>query len=111
MPKKWQYRIYPDLQRFAPAEQDDALRKAKDIALDGFEIMGITISIALVLYVTRYSSADIEPAQRMMARILHMVVIVAPLVVLSCIPFFIRRARRGLAAQLKDRQSATTEQK
>ena len=111
MPKKWEYWVYPDLRRFDESEQTEALRKAKKYPWDGFEIMGITISIALVVYLTRYSSAGLGPSERVVAAFLNLLVFVVPLVLVSSAPFFIRRVRRGLAAQLKERETSTPEER
>jgi hypothetical protein len=104
VPKRWEYWLYPELQKFEPPDRDPALRKAKDAKLDGFEIMGITFAVALTVALTRYSAAGFGLIERVGAALANLIIAVPVLMVLAG-PFYVRRVRRGLRAQLNDHSS------
>lgn len=102
MPARWQYWLYPDLLKFATSEQGDALRRAKDGDFDRFELAGIGIAVVLAIALTRYSSVGLGLVERIGAAFANFVVAAALLFLLAG-PFYVRRIRRGLAAQLRAR--------
>jgi len=104
VPKRWEYWAYPELREFTPAEQDSALRKAKDAKLDGFEIMGVTLAVALTVALTRYSAVGMALIERIGAALANLVIAIPILMVLAG-PFYIRRVRRGLRTQLSERSA------
>jgi hypothetical protein len=101
VPKRWEYWLYPELQKFEPPDRDPALRQAKDAKLDGFEIMGITLAVALTVALTRYSAAGFALIERVGAALANLIIAIPVLMVLAG-PFYVRRVRRGLRAQLND---------
>ena len=101
MPKQWEYWLYPELKKFEPPDRDPALRKAKDASLDGFELMGITLAVALTVALTRYSNAGLALIERIGAALANLLIAIPILMVLAG-PFYVRRIRRALRAQLKD---------
>jgi hypothetical protein len=102
MPKRWEYWLYPELRKFDPADCGRALQKAKDARLDWTEIMGITLAVALTVFLTRYSAAGFGLFERVGAALANLVVAI-PLLLVFAAPFYVRRVRRGLRAQLKER--------
>ena len=53
MPKRWEPWLYPELQKFDPADRGPALQKAKDAKLDWAENMRMTVAVALTVFLTR----------------------------------------------------------
>ena len=104
MPKRWEYWLYPELRKFASSEQDSALRKAKDAKLDGFEIIGVTLAVGLTVALTRYSAAGMALIERIGAALANLVIAI-PILMLLAGPFYVRRVRRGLKAQLGERSA------
>lgn len=99
---RWQYLLYPDLQRFDLRDQDRALEKARDGTFDGIEIIGICVGLALTAILTRYSASEMGLVQRIGA-VLANFLIAVPLLMFLVGPFFIRRTRRHLLRLLKRR--------
>lgn len=102
MPKRWEYWVYPELRKFDPSDQDSALRRAKDAKFDGFEIMGLTVAVALTVALTRYSAAGLALMERIGAALANLAIAIPILLVLAG-PFYVRRVRRGPKAQLDER--------
>ncbi|HEX9275369.1 MAG TPA: hypothetical protein VGA51_03090 [Casimicrobiaceae bacterium] len=101
MPKRWEYWLYPELRKFDPADRERALKKAKGAKLDWTEIMGMTLAVALTVFLTRYSATGFGLLERVGAALANLVVAIPLLLVLAG-PFYVRRVRRGLRAQFKD---------
>ena len=95
----WKYLLYPELRKFEPDRQADALRQAADSSLDFIELGGVAFALVVTLLVTRYSTAGMGIADRFGAAIVNFVVAIPVLLVLAG-PFHVRRVRRSLAAQL-----------
>jgi len=102
VPKRWEYWVYPELRKFDAADRGSALQKAKDAKFDGIEIMGMTLAVAFTVFLTRYSAAGFGLLERVGAALANLVVAIPLLLVLAG-PFYVRRVRRGLRAQLEDR--------
>ena len=101
----WKYLLYPELRKFEPVRQADALRQAADSSLDFIELVGVAFAMVVTLLVTRYSTAGMGVADRFGAAIVNFVVAI-PLLLLLAGPFHVRRVRRSLAVQLsKARES------
>ena len=101
MPKRWEYWLYPELRKFDSADRGRALQKAKDTKFDWTEITGMTLAVAITVFLTRYSAAGFGLLERVGAALANLVVAIPLLVVLAG-PFYVRRVRRGLRAQLND---------
>lgn len=90
--------LYPELRRFAPQDRSVALRKARHLALDVVELLGIAAGLIVATIVIRYGvaglSLDIGES-----------VLLAPAVLLVTVgPFLWRRTRRGLRLMLARRE-------
>ncbi len=66
--------LLPELREFPPADQDAALRAARDTALDAFELIGMAIALVLVTALTRYSLPEPGIASRFAAALLNFAV-------------------------------------
>jgi hypothetical protein len=97
---RWQYLLYPELRRFPPERQAEALRTASETRFDFIEYVGMAAALILTVVLTRYSAIDMGLAERFGAAVVNFGVAMALLVVLAG-PFYVRRTRRGLRAQLK----------
>ena len=102
--KSWEYWVYPELAKFALRERAEALHKVRHVSLDTFETIGITVALIVVVAVTKYSVADLGLTERT-AMTLANFVIAIPLLVIFAGPSYVRRVRRGLRGQLKERMS------
>jgi cation transport ATPase len=100
VPKRWEYWLYPELKKFELSDRDLALRKAKDAKMDGFELMGLTLAVALTVALTKYSNAGLALIERIGAALANLLIAIPILMVLAG-PFYVRRIRRALRAQLK----------
>ena len=94
--------LLPELRQFPAAEQDRALKSARDAALDILEMLGMAAGLVLVTALTRYSLPDALMSTRFGAAVLNFIV-AAPLLAVALGPFHIRRLRRGLRDQLQRR--------
>lgn len=94
--------LLPELRHFSAAEQDQALKAARDTSLDILELLGLAAGLILVTALTRYSLAESTVAARFGATVINFVVAV-PLLVVVLGPFHLRRLRRGLREQLQRR--------
>lgn len=101
MPKRWEYWLYPELRKFDPADHGRALQKAKDANFDWIEILGMTLAVAFTVFLTRYSAAGFGLLERVGTAVANLAVAIPLLMVLAG-PFYVRRVRRGLRAQLND---------
>lgn len=99
MIRPWQYLLYPELRSFAPEQQAPALRPASETNFDAIEYIGLGVALAVTVAVTRYSGAGMGLADRFGAVIVNFLV-AAPILAVLAGPFYIRRTRRGLRAQL-----------
>ena len=95
--------LLPELRQFPAAEQDPALKAARDTPLDILELLSMAAGLVLVTALTRYSLSDANVSTRFGAAVLNFVVAV-PLLALVLGPFHIRRLRRGLRDQLQRRR-------
>lgn len=94
--------LLPELREFPSAEQEAALRCARDTALDSVELLGIAFALLLVTALTRYGLPEPGVASRFAAAMLNFVVAL-PLLALALGPLHRRRLRRGLREQLQRR--------
>ena len=102
----WEYLLYPELRQFQPGRQAGALKAAADTGFDAIEYVGLAVALAATVLLTRYSAAEMGLADRFGAAIANFIVAIPLLLVLAG-PFYIRRTRRGLRAQLKGERTAT----
>ena len=102
----WEYLLYPELRQFEPGRQAGALKAAGDTGFDAIEYVGLAAALAVTVLLTRYSAVDMGLADRFGAAIVNFVVAIPLLLVLAG-PFYVRRTRRGLRAQLKGERTAT----
>ena len=98
--RPWEYLLYPELRQFEPARQASALKAATDSRFDTIEYVGLAIALAATVMLTRYSAADMGLADRFGAAIANFIVAI-PLLLIFAGPFYVRRTRRSLRAQLK----------
>lgn len=94
--------LLPELRQFPAAEQDGALKAARDTALDMLELLGMAAGLVAVTALTRYSVADTDMSSRFGAAVLNFFVAI-PLLAVFLGPFHVRRLRRGLREQLQRR--------
>lgn len=104
--RAWEYLLFPELRQFEPRRQAGALKAAADTGFDAIEYVGLAVALAATVLLTRYSAADMGLADRFGAAIANFIVAIPLLLVLAG-PFYIRRTRRGLRAQLKREGTAT----
>jgi hypothetical protein len=100
--RPWEYVLYPELRQFAPTDQVGALRTAADMRFDAIELVGLVVALVVTVVATRYSTVDMGLAARFGAAIANFVVAI-PLLLILAGPFYVRRTRRGLRAQLAER--------
>lgn len=98
--RPWEYLLYPELRQFAPTRQSGALKAASDLRFDTIEYVGLAIALAATVMLTRYSAAEMGPADRFGAAIGNFIVAI-PLLLVFAGPFYVRRTRRGLRELLK----------
>jgi hypothetical protein len=94
--------LLPELRQFPAAERDDALRVARDTALEIVELLGMAAGLVLVTALTRYTLPDASASSRFAAAVLNFALAI-PLLTVALGPFHIRRLRRGLREQLRQR--------
>lgn len=94
--------LLPELRHFPAAEQDAALKAARDTALDMLELLGMAAGLVVVTGLTKYSLSDSGMSTRFGAALLNFVVAL-PLLAVCLGPFHVRRLRRGLREQLQRR--------
>lgn len=97
---RWQYLLYPELRQFPPERQAAALKAASEKSFDAIEYAGMAAALALTVVLTRYTAVDMGLAERFGAAVVNFVVAMGLLLVFAG-PFYVRRTRRGLRAQLK----------
>ncbi|MCC6193949.1 MAG: hypothetical protein IT518_05715 [Burkholderiales bacterium] len=103
MPSQWHFWLYPDLRKFEATEQDAALRDARSVSFDAIELAGIGAAIAVTVVITRYSTVGMGLGEGIGSGLANAVVAFVLLLILAG-PFYIRRVRRGLSAQLNRRR-------
>ena len=91
--------LLPELARFVPAEQDRALRRARETPLDLLELATTAVALVAVTALTRYALADATLASRLLAAAANFAVAL-PLLAIAIAPLHVRRLRRGLRRQL-----------
>lgn len=101
--RPWEYLLYPELRKFEQSSQARALRVASDTGFDAIELLGLAIALVVTVVVTRYSVADMGLADRLGAAVANFFIAIPLLLILGG-PFYVRRTRRGLRAQLAERQ-------
>lgn len=94
--------LLPELREFPPADQEAALRAARDTALDVVELLGMAAALVLVTGLTRYSLPEPGMAPRFLAAVLNFA-LALPLLAIAVGPLHLRRLRRGLREQLRQR--------
>jgi hypothetical protein len=98
--------LLPELGRFAPCDQQQALHEARQTEFDVLELLGIAFGLILVTAGTRYVLPDAAFTTRAISGFLNLLV-AFPLLCLAAGPFYLRRLRRGLRRQLDRRGPAT----
>lgn len=105
---RWQYLLYPELRRFELQDQAGALRAAAATKFDAVEYVGLVVALLVTLLATRYSGAGMGLADRFGAALANFLIAIPMLLVLGG-PFYVRRTRRGLRAQLAIRDKSKTD--
>ena len=95
--------LYPELRGRTPRERQEMLTKAREGSFDVMELVGLAMALALTVFLTRYSVAEMTSAGRF-AAILANFVIAIPLLLLFGGPFYFRRTRRHLRKLMRDGQ-------
>ena len=94
--------LLPELLQFPEAERDEALRAARDTALDLVELAAMAMGLVAVTALTRYTLADSTLSTRLGAAFANFIVAL-PLLAVAIGPFHVRRLRRGLRLLLHTR--------
>lgn len=94
--------LLPELRQFPAGERDGALWAARDTALEIVELLGMAAGLVLVTALTRYALPDTSVSSRFDAAVLNFALAI-PLLTVALGPFHIRRLRRGLRDQLRQR--------
>ena len=103
--KGWEYWLYPQLKRFEYRDRVEVLSRARHYSLDTIETFGVAIALILVVVaITKSSVVALELAGRFESTLAYFVLAI-PLLLVFAGPFYIRRVRRGLRMQLKERSS------
>lgn len=97
--RSWEYLLYPELHKFEPRRRSRALQAAAEIGFDTIEYVGVAVALVVTVLLTRYAAADMGLADRFGAAIANCIVAI-PLLLIFGGPFYVRRTRRGLRAQL-----------
>ena len=95
--------LLPELRRFPLLDQDGALKTARDTELNIVELLGMAAGLVAVTALTRYT-VPAETLGRRFVFVLLNAVVAVPLLTVALGPFHIRRLRRGLRRQLRDRR-------
>lgn len=98
--RPWHYVLYPELRRFEAARQPGALKVAGECSFDMIEYVGLALALAVTVLLTRYSAAGMGLADRFGAAVANFIIAI-PCLVIFAGPFYVRRTRRGLRAQLE----------
>jgi hypothetical protein len=93
--------LYPELQGRTSRERQEMLMRAREGSFDLVEVVGLAIALALTVFLTRYSVAEMSLAGRFAAIIANFVIAI-PLLLLLGGPFYFRRTRRHLRKMMKD---------
>ena len=100
-------RLWPvlllELRQFPAAEQDKALRHARDSALESLELVGIAVWLVLVTGLTKYLLVGTSMSSDLSATLVMNLVVTVPLLVAAFVPVHLRRLRRGLRKQQQER--------
>ncbi|MFO1327050.1 MAG: hypothetical protein U1F56_06805 [Rubrivivax sp.] len=94
--------LLPELRQFPEADRDRALQQARETALDVVELVGMAVGLVVVTALTKYSVPDASMASRFALALVNFAVAL-PLLVAVLGPFHLRRLRRGLREQLRQR--------
>lgn len=94
--------LLPELRQFAEAERDEALRAARNTALDFVELVAMAAGVVAVTALTRHMLHDPATSTRFGATLANFAVAV-PLLTVVLGPFHVRRLRRGLRQRLRTR--------
>ena len=94
--------LLPELRQFPENERSAALERARETPLDLVEIAGMAIALVIVTALTKYTRPEATLASRIGMALLNFAVAL-PLLVAALGPFHLRRLRRGLRAQLEER--------
>ncbi len=94
--------LLPELRQFPESDRDQALQHARDTALDVVELVGMAVGLVAVTALTKFSVPDPSMASRFALALVNFAV-AAPLLVAVLGPFHLRRLRRGLRIQLRNR--------
>lgn len=94
--------LLPELRQFAEPERDQALQRARETSLDVIELVGMAVGLVVVTALTKYSLPDPTMGSRFALALVNLAVAL-PLLVAVLGPFHLRRLRRGLRTQLRNR--------
>lgn len=94
--------LLPELRQFPEPERDHALQQARETTLDVIELVGMAVGLVAVTALTKYSVPDATMASRFAMALVNFAVAL-PLLVAVLGPFHVRRLRRGLRLQLRQR--------
>lgn len=96
--------LLPELRQFPEVWQEEALKKARESALEARELVGIAVWLVIVTSFTRFilnrAGMESDPSTTLAVNI----VVDVPLLAAVFIPIHIRRSRRGLRRQLEQRE-------
>ncbi|MEQ1698301.1 MAG: hypothetical protein ABL901_20920 [Hyphomicrobiaceae bacterium] len=93
--------LYPELSGRLPRERRELLAQARGGSFDVVEMIGLAFALAVTVFLTRYSAAELNWSGRLSAGLLNYVVAI-PLLVMFGGPFYLRRTRRHLHELLRN---------
>lgn len=98
----WQ-KLLPELRRFPPAEQRQAMQLARASRLDAAELVILAVWLVLVTALMRNLVNGAPESERIAYSVVMNLLVTVPLLLLVLGPIHIRRLRRGLREQLEKR--------
>lgn len=93
--------LLPELRQFPESEREQALKRARETALDLVELVCMALGLVAVTALTKFGAPDPSMASRFGLALINFA-LAMPLLVAALGPFHLRRLRRGLRIQLHD---------
>jgi hypothetical protein len=98
--------LYPELRAVPAWRRAQVLRRAYDTPFDAFELLGMAFALVAVTALTSYGVSGIAMGARVLTGIANFLLSL-PLLAIALAPFWLRRTRRGLRAEINKSQSTT----
>ena len=94
--------LLPELKQFPECEREQVLKRARETALDLVELVCMALGLVAVTALTKFGAPDPYMDSRFAPALINFA-LAMPLLVAVLGPFHMRRLRRGLRIQLRDR--------